>query len=422
MSPEQAESRPITDRCDQYSLGCVMYTLLAGRPPFRAKSLPEMLQLQRYAEPEPVRRFAPDTPKQLEKVVMQLLEKSPKDRFPNALALAKHLEAMSLALSRPKPLDTDFELREHLPQEPREPADLAETPAEPSKADELDRLEYETLEAPTRGPSDISVAEGASGEALASPSSVTASQRHFTIVPDQPTYGRAESRPTWVVVTQATALLLLLAGVGWGVAWAMRPATADQLFEQISQAAEQGDQQLLARQEEVQEFLDRFPDDPRAAELQPLTEQLALVETERRMMTLLRRRAQSDSPLEALYLEAMRDAKDNPERAAEQLRSIIDLMDAALGLDASDNEVNQAMLPLAQLQLERLDERIADRAKAQLPFLQERLERARDVAKTNPQAARAICRAIISFYQHRPWASAVVAGAEALLSELDDEQ
>ncbi|MEX2027761.1 MAG: serine/threonine-protein kinase, partial [Pirellulaceae bacterium] len=40
MSPEQADGRPITDRCDQYSLGGVMYALLAGRPPFRAKSLP----------------------------------------------------------------------------------------------------------------------------------------------------------------------------------------------------------------------------------------------------------------------------------------------------------------------------------------------------------------------------------------------
>ena len=62
MAPEQADGRVVTDRCDQYSLGGVMYALLAGRPPFRAGTLLEMLQLQRYAEPEPVRRYAPDTP------------------------------------------------------------------------------------------------------------------------------------------------------------------------------------------------------------------------------------------------------------------------------------------------------------------------------------------------------------------------
>ena len=38
MAPEQADGRPVTDRCDQYSLGGVMYALLAGRPPFRASS------------------------------------------------------------------------------------------------------------------------------------------------------------------------------------------------------------------------------------------------------------------------------------------------------------------------------------------------------------------------------------------------
>src|SRR6185503_12062368 len=75
MAPEQAEGRPVTDRCDQYSLGSVMYALLAGRPPFRANSFVEMLQLQRFEEPQPLRRYAPDAPVELEKIIHQLLEK-----------------------------------------------------------------------------------------------------------------------------------------------------------------------------------------------------------------------------------------------------------------------------------------------------------------------------------------------------------
>src|SRR5690349_20908351 len=101
MSPEQADGRPVTARCDQYSLGGVMYALLTGRPPFRAKTLPEMLQLQRFAEPEPVSRYAPETPKQLEGVIAQLLAKDPAARFPNTQVLARHLQAMVNALSRP---------------------------------------------------------------------------------------------------------------------------------------------------------------------------------------------------------------------------------------------------------------------------------------------------------------------------------
>src|SRR4051812_34440353 len=108
MSPEQADGRPVTARCDQYSLGGVMYALLTGRPPFRAKNLPQMLQLQRFANPEPVRRYAPETPEQLERVVMQLLAKDPADRFPNTQVLARHLQAMANALSRPA--SDDFSL------------------------------------------------------------------------------------------------------------------------------------------------------------------------------------------------------------------------------------------------------------------------------------------------------------------------
>src|SRR5262245_57163807 len=101
MSPEQADGRPVTARCDQYSLGGVMYALLTGRPPFRATNLPQMLQLQRFAKPEPERRYAPDTPEQLERVIMQLLSKNPAERFPNTQVLARHLQAMVKALSRP---------------------------------------------------------------------------------------------------------------------------------------------------------------------------------------------------------------------------------------------------------------------------------------------------------------------------------
>src|SRR6187401_454312 len=124
MSPEQAEGRPVTARCDQYSLGGVMYALLAGRPPFRAKNLPQMLQLQRYADPEPVRRYAPDTPLQLERVILQLLAKEPANRFPNTQVLARHLQAMVMALSRPAA--DDFALAGDQPGD-RHAADIHES-------------------------------------------------------------------------------------------------------------------------------------------------------------------------------------------------------------------------------------------------------------------------------------------------------
>src|SRR4051794_29251110 len=127
MSPEQAEGRPVSARCDQYSLGGVMYALLAGRPPFRAKNLPQMLQLQRFASPEPVRRYSPDTPEQLERVIIQLLAKDPANRFPNMQVLARHLQAMAMALTRPAA--DDFALSNEHPSADQSARDHAQSVA-----------------------------------------------------------------------------------------------------------------------------------------------------------------------------------------------------------------------------------------------------------------------------------------------------
>ncbi|MEX0866386.1 MAG: serine/threonine-protein kinase, partial [Pirellulales bacterium] len=104
MAPEQADGRRVTHHCDLYSLGCVLYALLAGRPPFKAKSMLEMLHKQRYAEPESVRRFAHDAPQEFDSIIMQLLAKEPSERFANALMVGRRLESMERALTRvPRP-------------------------------------------------------------------------------------------------------------------------------------------------------------------------------------------------------------------------------------------------------------------------------------------------------------------------------
>ncbi|TWT37729.1 Serine/threonine-protein kinase PknH [Posidoniimonas corsicana] len=417
MSPEQAGSRPITDRCDQYSLGCVMYALLAGRPPFRAKGLPEMLQLQRYAEPEPVSRFAPGTPKQLERVIMQLLEKSPRDRFPNAMALAKHLEAMSLALSRPPRPDTDFDVQPD--DEPDDNLDFAETPADDGHADAPSLHDYETLAPPTRGPSDVSLAVRPSTVDLPAPPAEEREKR-FTQVADEPLLTQAELRPLWQSLLQGALLLALVVGGGWAVAWAVWPATADQLYERITEAAAEGDQSLLAAEDDLHSFVERFPDDPRVTELAPLAEQLAFARTERRMLAKLRLREASDSPVEALYLQAMRAAKDDPERALRDMRAMIALLSQEPPPGADEDAV--ALLQLAEQQSNRLERRVASRAKSQLPFLTERLDAARRLSESDPAAAREICQAVVQLYSDRDWADAPVGEARALLSELQGSQ
>jgi serine/threonine protein kinase/tetratricopeptide (TPR) repeat protein len=91
MSPEQSAGNNIDGRSDQYALGCVLYEMLAGHPPFTGASAHEILS--RHAL-DPVPRLAaarPDVPDSVEAAVRKALAKSPADRFATSADFAAAL-------------------------------------------------------------------------------------------------------------------------------------------------------------------------------------------------------------------------------------------------------------------------------------------------------------------------------------------
>ncbi|NMC21090.1 MAG: serine/threonine protein kinase [Thermogutta sp.] len=100
MAPEQADALPVGPKADLYSLGAVMYALLAGRPPFKVRSFAEILQLHRHATPDSVRLYAPQVPEELDRILQELLAKDPDRRIATASLVGRRLQAMLHALSR----------------------------------------------------------------------------------------------------------------------------------------------------------------------------------------------------------------------------------------------------------------------------------------------------------------------------------
>jgi serine/threonine protein kinase len=83
MAPEQAiDSEAVDIRADLYSLGCTLFHLLTGRPPFsdRAYAVSEMMLAHREAPVPPIRLLRPDVPEELAAVLIRLLAKDRDDR------------------------------------------------------------------------------------------------------------------------------------------------------------------------------------------------------------------------------------------------------------------------------------------------------------------------------------------------------
>ncbi|WP_436762892.1 serine/threonine-protein kinase [Streptosporangium sp. V21-05] len=76
LSPEQILGEPGDAASDLYALGCVCYELLCGRPPFAGPAT-EMIYRHVHDRPDPLRRYRPDVPVELERLVLALLEKDP---------------------------------------------------------------------------------------------------------------------------------------------------------------------------------------------------------------------------------------------------------------------------------------------------------------------------------------------------------
>ena len=94
MAPEQAQAGAVGPKTDVYSLGALMYALLTGRPPYVAKTLPELLQKFREGLPDPIRAERPETPKAVEDVVLDLLQIQPEKRPGDARLIGRRLEAL----------------------------------------------------------------------------------------------------------------------------------------------------------------------------------------------------------------------------------------------------------------------------------------------------------------------------------------
>ncbi len=437
MAPEQAEGRPVSPRSDLYSLASVLYMLLAGRPVFPAESLPEVLHKQRFERPDPVGRFAPDVPNVLEAIIGQLLEKDPDRRIPNATVLQRQLAALQRDLSLPSHtadaglLDAGTDrpdVANHA--DPADPDPLAATRA-------LDSDEIQATPA-SRGPEDVPAAEPpipaeddlpetkATSAFQDAEASETGRQPkpagRFTPVA-QDELDRIEPprpQPPWIS-PQTWALAAALIATGMAVWYFLQDPTADALHKKITAETADGSiDSLLQAEGDIHKFLTLFPTDSRANELRNHEAELELYRLERTFERRAKGLADTENlvPIERDYLEAINYARLDPQRGMARLQALIDLYNHRKDISGPTGKC----LELARRRLQQLHQRLDPQATGHLALVQDRLDRAEQLSRTEPQRAGQMYRAVIELYQDKPWAAEAVRRARDALAAAENRQ
>jgi len=128
MSPEQCAGEATDASTDVYALGCVLYELLSGRPPFVAERYSDVLVAHITQAPQPLGELVPGLPEDAEALVMRCLQKDPEWRFESVDELADAIRAVDGAV--PERSGT-----RRIPEARRRRAPIAlPAPAEPSNA------------------------------------------------------------------------------------------------------------------------------------------------------------------------------------------------------------------------------------------------------------------------------------------------
>jgi hypothetical protein len=224
-----------------------------------------------------------------------------------------------------------------------------------------------------------------------------------------------------MIAAQLAGLAAVLAAMGAFALYLSRPPSADELYSTVSERGTGDNEAPLGSVErEINKFLELYPQDPRAEELQRYKGRIDLDKLERKLRREARDSGSADPsllPVEQLYLRAAGMAENSPDEALALFQSLIDLYGPSIG-DGDNNDVS-AIVQLAKQRLAGLRSDLTKLHERQLSALAERLDVAQQLSTTDSAKAAAMYRAIIDLHQSNTWANEVVAQARTRLVELE---
>ena len=338
MSPEQARGEPVTARSDLYSLGAVLFTLLAGRPPFSGNSVEESLRNLTSVPAPSVGVLNPAVPKPIDDLISNLMAKRPEDRTATALVLLHKISAI------------ENELRGDASAQTSHGQDASQKTTDASDDQPTRAVHHDTAAQSTKQNSQVSdtmgIVHGPTSElkddlklAPIDPVPGKQAEDYFNQVTDS--LRRQHAQPNAAAEKRNRGLLpLVLALLGvlvlgfYGLRLATAPKTAEQLFAEIELSNDEPDKVA----DEIDLFLKNYPDDPRASSLIELQGIGNAIKDYRALKNTLTVRARTPAGLtdvEQEFLELADFAKENPRQAVDKMAAFA-LINDSIALEERD--------------------------------------------------------------------------------------
>jgi serine/threonine-protein kinase len=454
MPPEQAEGTRVTTRSDLYALGAVLYTCLSGKSPHYAKTTPETLYNVRYKIPSPLRERYENIPRELDILILELLEKDPKKRPPTALVVWNRLSAMQAGLTRlpheaADQLSGDKQQSHNIQgesQDSMELSDIDEHLAHEIRKPERDGLKQVTREDVTKEVPDrnrktyegldltlasedlieashmghttniathlTSLPNESSGLGASSDSTFTvvqegASKRRKTVFNDD----EEEDERSWTNIISIAILSLGILGCLGGIYYASRPPSADALYGKTVDTVENASS-LETINAALTAFKAAYPDDPRLKEFTDVEGEVAMQQMISRLSRRVKRSGGSAvSPIELAFVGAMQLRDQNVSQAIQELRDFVTVFQDPNLLDPDERE----LVEYASRELQRLTASEIAPNNQEEDLLRGQLQAALllDAAKR-----RAYYESVIRLYSDKPSAKPLVMHVQQLLDEL----
>ncbi len=421
MAPEQASNAGISQRTDLYALGSVMYAMLAGRPPFKGKNITEVIEALQRDQPIPLDMVNPELPDAVVELVHDLLEKSPEDRPPTALAVMNRLKAMRAGLQRAQTVNeqgSKTQVRKGAGTAGTFGAGESQTPPSPNAG---------TVHEEGLSPKDATVIDPAVGDtqkrevsdAELDTDDGRESKTHFQTVDGGPSssaiFGPATTKSHSGFV-RGLSIGLLVAALLVGrvlIARSLQGASPDDLYGKIISIRNAS--QLSDARAEINRFLKLFPDDDRYQQVADMQTSLELDALVRRLRLQAKLELTPLAVHEKAFLDAINLRETDPLLAQEKLNQWLDVFtDSTTHTD----DVRAHMGELVRFEIENLKRQVP--VKTTDARVKDLLARIKAGEELPTAERRNLLQGLVDLYSDQDWAQHVVQEAERQLTELDD--